>query len=213
MAAPWFDPSMLLYAGALLLLISYVAQTPLQFRYLALAGLIVILAYGVALGMGQVVAGAALGVATNTLMIWRQWRDGHAIALSDDELNLFRNLRGLSSEQFRKLMKVGTWVRSAEPVLLTREGHMPEELYYVLEGSLSIQKSGREIKVQPAAFIGELAYLREMPATATVRLLPPGLFVSWKHAELNRVLAHDEALRLAMAMLINNDLAEKVARS
>jgi len=213
MAATWLDPSILIYAGAMLLLASYLTPTSLQFRYLASAGLIAILAYGYALGMGQVVVGAALGIAINALMIWRLWRQGHAIAMSDDELNLFRNLRGLSPEQFRKLMKAGTWVRTAEPVLLTREGLMPEELYYVLEGSLSIQKSGREIKVQPAAFIGELAYLREMPATATVQLLPPGLYVSWKHAELNRVLSHDEALRLALAMLINNDLAEKVARS
>ena len=213
MAAAWLDPSILIYTGALLLLASYVAQTPLQFRYLALAGLIAILAYGYALGMGQVVVGAALGIAINALMVWRLWRQGHAIAMSDDELNLFRNLRGLSPEQFRKLMKAGTWLRTAERVLLTREGQMPEELHYVLEGKLSIQKSGREIKVQPAAFIGELAYLREMPATATVQLLPPGHYVSWKHAELNRVLARDEALRLALAMLINNDLAEKVARS
>ncbi len=213
MAATWFDSSVLLYTGALLLLASHLVQNQLQFRCLALAGLTAILAYGLALGRGPVVIGATLGIAINGVMGWRLWREGQATAMSDDELNLFRNLRGLSPEQFRKLMKAGTWVRTAEPVLLTREGQMPEEIHYVLEGNLSIQKSGREIKVEPAAFIGELAYLREMPATATVQLLPPGHYVSWKHAELNRVLARDEALRLALAMLINNDLAEKVARS
>ena len=212
MAAPWFDPSMLLYAGASLLLASFALQSQLRFRCLAMAGLTAIWAYGFALWMGPVIIGATLGIAINGVMGWRLWREGQDLAMSDDELNLFRNLRGLSPEQFRKLMKAGTWERTAEPVKLTSEGQMPEELYYVLEGNLSIQKSGREIKVQPAAFIGELAYLREMPATATVQLLPPGHFVSWKHTELNRVLAHDEALRLALAMLINNDLAEKVAR-
>ncbi len=149
----------------------------------------------------------------NALFMLRGWRARKHAAMSDAELNLFRNLRGLSPEQFRKLMKAGAWQESTVPITLTREGQMPEELFYVLEGALKVEKSGRSFSLVPAAFVGELAYLRGLPATASVELLPPGRYVSWKAADLNRITSRDEGLRAALAMLINNDLAEKVARS
>jgi Cyclic nucleotide-binding domain len=216
MANHLLDLQNLVHLGALLYLVCFMFRNQLVLRLLAVAGDICYSAYFFVAAdrpLWSAMTWSLLNVAVNLFMIALILREARMSDLADHELNLFRNLRGLSPGQFRKLMKVGQWHNAEIREQLTEEGKMPDRLYYVLEGQVQLRKSGREIPVEPSLFIGELAYLRGKPATATVHVEPKSVYVSWSHQNLNDLFSRSEEMRSAMAMLLNNDLAEKVARS
>jgi Popeye protein conserved region len=154
-----------------------------------------------------------LNVVINTVMIILIVRDGREGGMSDDELSLFRNLDALSPGQFRKLAKQGTWHQNEDAVTLTRDGENLGTLYYVLSGTVTVLKGDRDLTVGPKLFIGELAYLRKMPATATVTLAKAAHYISWTHADLEKLFRSNEDLRNAMYVLLGRDVAEKMAKS
>jgi hypothetical protein len=154
-----------------------------------------------------------LNVVINTVMIILIVRDGREGGMSDDELSLFRNLDALSPGQFRKLAKQGTWHQNEDAVTLTRDGENLGTLYYVLSGTVTVRKGDRDLTVGPKLFIGELAYLRKMPATATVTLAKAAHYISWTHADLEKLFRSNEDLRNAMYVLLGRDVAEKMAKS
>jgi hypothetical protein len=155
----------------------------------------------------------ATNVLINCLMIWLLVRDQRMSLFSDDEMRLYQNLKGINPGQFRRLLRLATWKRVAEPTVLTEEGRPLTMLHYVLDGTVEIEKSGRPFSIKPAVFIGELAYLRQKPATATVRVGPGALCLSWRHVDLLRLSSKDDGIRVAMLSLLNSDLAEKVVNA
>lgn len=210
-----FEWQNIIHLGALFYLVCFTFRNQLYLRIFAILGDLCYSMYYFSAAerpLWDAIGWAALNIAINLLMIALIIRDSRISNLNDDELNLFRNLRGLSPGQFRKLMQIGKWTKATERDRLTTEGETLDRLHYVLDGKVQIDKSGRQIFVDPAVFIGELAFLRQKPATATVHVSPQSLYVTWTHAELNRALNKNDELRNAMAMLLNNDLAEKVAR-
>jgi Popeye protein conserved region len=203
------------HIGAILYLFCFTFRNQVYLRMFAILGDLCYMTYYV-MAFGAPVWEAffwsALNVLINIAMVFLIIRDSRMSTHNDDEMNLFRNLRGLSPGQFRKLMQIGKWSKATEIQQLTEEGKDLDMLHYVLDGKVVIKKSGRTIEAEPAVFIGELAFLRQKPATATVHVAPGSLYVTWSHAELNKALSKSEDLRSALAMLLNNDLAEKVAR-
>ena len=64
-----------------------------------------------------------------------------------------------------------------------------------------------------AVFIGELAYLRNKPATATVHVGKGALLVAWKHADLNRLTMKEESHgvpRTSAFTAISDDTSQRV---
>jgi Cyclic nucleotide-binding domain len=152
-------------------------------------------------------------VVINLFMIGILLREHRMSLLSDNELRLFRCLETLTPGQFRKLLKLATWHEDAEPVQLTAEGEVPERLFFVLDGKVKIGKQERVLEREPKLFIGEIAFLRDKAATATVSTLANSLYVSWEQAQLRNLLKKNEDLKNAMGALLSADMADKVANS
>jgi CRP/FNR family transcriptional regulator, cyclic AMP receptor protein len=64
-------------------------------------------------------------------------------------------------------------VNFADGAQILVEGHRHHELLILVEGTLAISKSGSQISIidQPGAILGEMAFLLDTPATATVTAL------------------------------------------
>ncbi len=154
-----------------------------------------------------------VNVVINSTMILLILRDGRASEMSDDELHLFRQLPSLSPGQFRKLLKIGKWHKNCPATVLTKEGEQLDHLHYVLQGPLQITKASRIINIEPRLFIGELAFLRKRPATATVSAGEGAHYISWTHADLQKLLDKDIDLNSALRQILGLDMAEKMANS
>jgi Cyclic nucleotide-binding domain len=206
----------LIHVGAVLYLICFLFRDQIALRIFAVAGDVAYMVYYFTVAahpLWEAIFWIIPNMGINIVMIALILRDQRMTMLSDDEMALYQNLRGISPGQFRRLIKTGHWQRITETTTLTEEGQALERLYYVLQGDVEVDKAGRKIKVDPAVFIGELAFLRKKPATATVKVAPGAVLVSWSHRALAAITAKDEGLNMALTLLLNNDLAEKVARA
>ena len=135
------------------------------------------------------------------------------IGLSADEEWLFRAFGTLSPGEFRRLLKLGTWVTAADRTVLTVEDQTPDNLYYVLEGEIEIVKAGRTNTFSPPAFIGEIAFLEKRTASATVNVCAGTRYLVWSSQGLATCLSRKQSLRIAVVRLLSADLADKVARA
>ena len=205
----------LIHFGALLYFVCFLFRDQIKLRLFAIAGDFAYIAYYFTAAehpLWEAIGWASANVLVNISMILMILRDHRVTALSDDELALFQDMRGLTPGQFRRLARLGQWQVANGKETLTEEGQPLDRLYYLAEGEADVEKSGREILLPRASFIGELAYLRQKPATATVTARPGAKLVSWSHADLARLTARDQSLAAALSALLSNDMAEKVAR-
>jgi hypothetical protein len=206
----------LVHVAALFTLFCFLFRDQIKLRgFAAIGDLLLSLYYFVAFPepLWNPMVWSLLNVVINTVMILLILKDGREGGMSDDELSLFRNLDVLTPGQFRKLAKIGTWHRAEAVTTLTREGEKLDVLYYVLNGTVTVIKAGRSLTVDPKLFIGELAFLRQRGATATVTAAEASHYISWDHDDLQNLFRRDDDLRTAMHLLMGRDVAEKMANS
>ena len=135
------------------------------------------------------------------------------IGLTEEDERLFQAWGSLTPGEFRKLIRLGQWSTTNEPRVLTAEGVTPDSLFFVLEGDLHLLKSGRDITLHAPAFIGEVAFIQDQPASATVRLSAGGRYVVWSSTALRRYFVKQQGMRVAVMRLLSADMAMKVARA
>jgi hypothetical protein len=155
----------------------------------------------------------AVSFAINIFVLTQLILDRTHIGLSRDQETLFSAFKVLTPGEFRALEGVAEWKTAHEGEMLTTEGVTPDHLYYVLEGEVRIAKGDRAFTIRPKAFIGEVAYLHDQPASATVTLAAGARYLSWDVAVLERRLDSRSALRTALMRLLSLDTAQKVAGS
>ena len=110
-------------------------------------------------------------------------------------------------------MQAGTWVLAAQRTQITTQDEVPHELYFVLDGNITIDKSGRKFVVKPGVFIGEVSWLLDTPASASVLVESNAKYVAWDALGLRKIFTRNPALRIAFEGLMNRDMAKKVARN
>jgi CRP-like cAMP-binding protein len=135
------------------------------------------------------------------------------LGLSAEEEDLFSAMNSLTPGEFRALLRVGAWKTADTATTLTIEGRRPEHLFYVLSGAITIDKGGRQIVVDPKTFIGEVAFLHNTTASATVTLEPGARYLQWPVARLQAKIGSRNALKNSVIRLIGLDMALKIARA
>jgi hypothetical protein len=154
-----------------------------------------------------------INLTVNAVVMVRLICDRTHFRLTDDELRLFAAFRSLSPGEFRALTSIASWRTATAQTLLTREGAPVERLYYVLDGAIGIAKSGRSFPIAAGTFIGEVAFLRGQPASATVTLDAGARYIEWSTAKLADLLKTHPSLKTSLDVLFNADMALKVARA
>ena len=133
--------------------------------------------------------------------------------MSVEESELFSAFQMLTPGEFRSIVKLARWGLASGDEIMTREGERPAELFYVLNGTAIVAKSGRSFDVGPKTFIGEIAFLNGSVASATVTLSAGARYIAWPVAELDKRIQGRQALKHAVVRLISFDMAVKVARA
>jgi uncharacterized protein YjeT (DUF2065 family) len=132
--------------------------------------------------------------------------------IPSDLRELFNKISVLSPGQFRKLIKDAKRTTISEDPLLV-EGQKPQHLHYLLRGFADITKGQTHHKISSGVFLGEVAFLNETAASATVHLGEDAECVSWDSTILRSLMAKDKTIDIAMRGFFNHDLAAKVANS
>jgi hypothetical protein len=204
------------HVGAILYLVCFLFRDQIWLRSFAIAGDVAYVTYYYNIS-DQPLWGAILwnipNAIINIAMIYAIVRDGRTDNFSENEMKLYRRLGDLPIAEFRKIVRLGRWQIAGADTQLTVEGQPLEDLHYVMEGALEIDKGGRKIQVNPGLFIGEIAFLKKRPASATVHVKQGSTFISWSHTALQVAQSKNASVKLVISAMLNDDMAEKVARS
>lgn len=212
MAEDVFGAAVLVHLAGLLHVCGYLSKDQLILRGLILAGTVGYAFYYYL--QPQPLWGAMfwsfLFIAANVFTMARLVLDGRQFSLDQRERRLAAAFATLSPGQFRRLMRVGKWMSAAGPTRITREGEPVEALFFVSDGAVTIHKGDRSFSVQPGLFIGEIAWLMNTPASATVELADGSRYMMWDAKTLRAVVARSPELKIAFESLLGQDLAAKL---
>jgi Cyclic nucleotide-binding domain len=214
-AFEWVIPY-LIHIGALCYLVCFLFRDQLWLRVFAVLGDGIYSGFyftAADVPLWSAIAYSSLNMVINIIMIGIIVNDRRMSSLEDHDLTLFQNFTGMSPGDFRRLRKIGTWQKLDVDETITHEGLPLQRLYYVVEGNVEVRKGDRIIPVNLGLFIGEVAYLKNAPASATVIAKAGTRYMSWAHDDLKKIVTRHESLKQSLSNLLSADLAVKVAKS
>jgi hypothetical protein len=206
---------MLFHISNLMAFLAFLLRDQLQLRILMAVSLFMQGVYYFAIPIGPLwdpLFWKVVSFAANILMIILVFGGKLDFGIPADLRSLFEKINVLTPGQFRKLIKLSSRTTATDQVLLT-EGKKPDALHYLLKGEAQITKGTTLHTLKPGIFLGEVAFLNNAPASATVTLQPGAECLSWKGAELKALMQKDKSIDIAMRGIFNHDLAAKVANS
>jgi CRP-like cAMP-binding protein len=154
----------------------------------------------------------AVFISINTVRIVGIFAERRAVSFTDDEAELYETIfRSLSPVEFMKLMRIATW-RTADPgFAFTEQGQPLEGLKLLFNGEVAIERDGKEVdRGHDGAMIGEISFIQGGAATATVTAALPCRYIFWPIADLQKLLARNPTLDIAMKHVFSMDLSKKL---
>ncbi len=205
----------LIHIGALVYVCCFLFRDQLYLRFFAVIGDIIytLFYYGTVKDPFWACIYSVLNMGVNIVMMYLIVNDRREGTLDDRDMQLYQSFAGMTPGDFRRLKALGKWQTAETDTLLTTEAVKPDQLHYIVSGEVNINKSGRVIPIAGKHFIGEIAYLQNVPASATVTAKPGCTYISWNHNDLAKVTTKHDGLKVSLGALLGADLAMKVARA
>ena len=145
-------------------------------------------------------------VAGNVFMIALLVYERSAWRMTKHERQFAELLPALLPGQLRWLLARGQEDHLREAKELTREGVIPDRLYFLREGRVTLDKQGQTAIFDGPAFVGELGFLASSEASATVVAQPGAHLVSWEAAALHKSLNRRRELSNALRAELSRDI-------
>lgn len=136
------------------------------------------------------------------------------VHFSEEEKELHETLfKNFAPFEFMKLMRVGQW-RDAQPGEVLAVDQKPlDAVMLIYNGLAGVEKDGKEVaKLKDGNFIGEVSFITEGVATATVRALIRTRYIAWPKAAVKALLNRNPSMRFAMQAMLSTDLSKKLMR-
>jgi Popeye-like protein len=136
------------------------------------------------------------------------------VHFSEEEKELHETLfKNFAPFEFMKLMRIGKW-REAQPGdVLAIEQKPLDAVMLIYNGLVGVEQDGKEVaKLKDGNFIGEVSFITEGAATATVKALIPTRYIAWPKVAIKALLNRNPSMRFAMQAMLSTDLSKKLMR-
>ncbi|NKB29553.1 MAG: cyclic nucleotide-binding domain-containing protein [Rhodobacteraceae bacterium] len=151
--------------------------------------------------------------AVNLAMIFVVIAERTTFSMTSETAQLYKKFTMLSPGQFRRLLRLGARATTIDPKVLVTEGAPIDTVYFVINNTARLEKNDEVFPLESGSFVGEIGFLTDQPASATVSVDAGTEYFAWDVAELHRVFARSTGLRNALLAQLNKDLANKLSRS
>ncbi|MFT5259567.1 MAG: hypothetical protein ACI9J2_000490 [Saprospiraceae bacterium] len=159
------------------------------------------------------ILGAALIMIANTTGLLFLLYDRFPLRISPEHMRVYASLKGLQPGEFRRLMKLSELITADQDTQLTVHNEQPDALFFVIKGNPLASKGAHHFTIPSSKFIGEVSFILNGPASASVTLPKGGQYLRWNREPLIIALTKSHSLKQAFEALIGRDLASKVAIS
>jgi hypothetical protein len=135
------------------------------------------------------------------------------LAIPRAHADIYNDFSELPPGDFRALMKLARRYEVTDDKQVIVQGEPGQRLYYVLKGSTLVRKGDQAFVLPPKLFLGEIAFLINVPSSASAWLESGAEVLEWRFDDLRRKCARNARFKLALEAAISIDLARKVAIS
>jgi hypothetical protein len=135
-----------------------------------------------------------------------------SLRLPEAERELLRSVfTGLDDVQIARLLVAGRFNDIVKGTTLAEENKPLETLFFICAGHVKVTIEGREVAhLEKGNFVGEIAFLTEKPATATVVAEDSVRALVFERAELNQFFRNEAEVAGLIYQLLGRELAEKL---
>jgi hypothetical protein len=135
-----------------------------------------------------------------------------SLRLPEAERELLRSVfAGLDDVQIARLLVAGRFNDIAKGTTITEENKPLETLFFICAGHLKVIIAGREVAhLEKGNFVGEIAFLTEKPATATVVAEDSVRALVFERGELNQFFRNEAEVAGLIYQLLGRELAQKL---
>lgn len=210
---PEVGPGLLVHLAAITQVAGFMLRDQLRLRALvALGGALYLLYYYFAPAepLWDAMFWSATMIGVNVVMIALIARNRSRRALSDDALRIYGAFEAMEPGDFRRLLRLARVFDADAPAPLTRLGEQADRVFYVIHGSVEIERADRTLTAQGPMFIGEMRYLLGCGASATVTATRGARVAEWDARALRQFCARHDRIARALEIAFNRDLARKL---
>src|SRR6476620_309465 len=205
----WFD-----HFSYLLIAISYWLTDIFWLRLVAVVGLSFEILYFWHSG-GDLRTGIGwdlIFIIINAYQLYRLLRDRLSLRLPEADRHLLRSVFiGLDDAQIARLLAAGAFCDLADGTTLAVEDEPLEKIYFICAGRVGVTIAGREVShLERGNFVGEVAFLTEKPATATVIADGNVRALVFEGAKLNQFFRNETEVAGLIYQLLGRELAQKI---
>jgi CRP-like cAMP-binding protein len=201
----------------ILIAISYWLTDILWLRVVAVVGLSLEIVYFLLSG-GDLRTGIGwdlIFILINLYQIVYLVRDRLSLRLPEEDRALLRRaFTGLNDAQIARLLNAGALRNLPAGTRLADENQPLEKLYFLCAGRVGVAIGGRDVsQLEEGNFVGEVAFLTERPATATVIAATECRVLAFDRDTLKRFFQNETEVAGLIYQLIGRELAHKIKLS
>jgi CRP-like cAMP-binding protein len=198
----------------LLIAVSYWLTDIFWLRVVAVLGLSLEIVYFAASG-GDLRAGIGwdiIFILINAYQLFRLVQARRSLRLPEHDRDLLRSvLKGLDDAQIARLLVAGEFCDVARGTTLTEENRTLDRLFFICEGSVKVMIAGRRVsELTKGNFVGEVAFLTDKPATATVTAESDVRALVFGRENLDNFFRNDADIAGLIYQLLGRELAQKI---
>ncbi len=151
-------------------------------------------------------------IAINLYQLYRLAKDRLSLRLPEADRDLLRSIfTGLDDSQIARLLIAGEFCDFAGGTTLAEENEALERIFFVCSGSARVMIGGREVShLEKGSFVGEVAFLTDKPATATVIAEGDMRALAFDRGELRRFFDKETEVAGLIYQLLGRELANKI---
>jgi CRP-like cAMP-binding protein len=151
-------------------------------------------------------------IGINAYQLHRLAQDRLSLRLPEDDRDLLRGvLAGLHDAQIARLLVAGRFSDIAKGTTLAEENTSLDKLFFICAGHVRVTIAGREVAhLEKGNFVGEVAFLTEKPATATVVAEDSVRALVFERADLSRFFRNEAEVAGLIYQLLGRELANKI---
>lgn len=151
--------------------------------------------------------------AANVHVIYRIFQERSTFGMSSEMLSLYKFFPNFNPGQFRRILAEADIVYNVEDKLILAEGETPERLFLTFSDGFIVSRGTQQAEIGPGNFLGEISFLLGGSATADVTATAGSTYVVWDISKLRRLMTRNDKISNAMSVLLNKDVASKLAVS
>lgn len=141
-------------------------------------------------------------------------RRATTLSAEEEEIMYELGFSKLTKGEFKKVLKYGVFMSIPSGHTVIEQGLYPvENIYFMVHGLAEVLIDGCEIGVcRPGNFVGEISFITNRAATATVKAVEEIKVFQWKQNDLLNFFLEEKEIMIKVQNIINLDLINKILK-